>query len=185
MEKVDKMVKNNKYALVSTALVFLALILAACGQAQQGTLSEQDTKFMKEAASGGMMEVELGKMVVAKATNDQVRQFGQSMVTDHSKANDSLKQLAANKGFELPEELDQKHKETMEKLAKLSGREFDCEYMAEMVKDHEKDVESFGSYAENGNDADVKAFAADTLKVLEHHLEMAKATHQQVCGSSQ
>jgi putative membrane protein len=60
-------------------------------------LTAADTKFVKEAADGGMAEVELGQLAASKASSDDVKKFGQRMVDDHGKANDQLKQLASQK----------------------------------------------------------------------------------------
>jgi len=64
--------------------------------------SAADTKFIKEAAEGGMAEVALGQLAVEKASSADVKKFGQRMVDDHSKANDELKQLAAQKNVTCP-----------------------------------------------------------------------------------
>ncbi len=63
----------------------------------------------------------------------------------------------------------------MEKLSKLSGADFDKEYVAAMVADHEKDVAAFENVSKTAADADVKAFATKTLPTLKMHLEMIKA----------
>lgn len=130
--------------------------------------------FMTEAAQGGMAEVELGKLASTKGQNASVKQFGQQMMADHTRANNELKQLASKKNVTLPTDVGAEHKESMEKLSKLSGAEFDKEYVAEMVKDHEKDVADFQTQSESATDADVKAFAAKTLPTLKSHLEMIR-----------
>ncbi len=134
-----------------------------------------DLAFMNDAAPGGMAEVELGKMAASKAQNAEVKAFGQKMVDDHSKANDELKQIAAQKKVMLPPDVLPAHKQLMEKLSKLSGADFDKEYVAAMVEAHEKDVAAFENVSKTAADADVKAFATKTLPTLKMHLEMIKA----------
>jgi len=129
---------------------------------------------MNDAAPGGMAEVELGKLAAEKAQNAEVKAFGQKMIADHSKAGEELKQLAAQKKVMLPPDVLPTHKELMEKLSKLSGADFDREYVKAMVEAHEKDVTAFESVAKGATDADVKAFAAKTLPTLKMHLEMVK-----------
>jgi putative membrane protein len=131
-----------------------------------------DLAFMNDAAPGGMAEVEMGRMAVEQAASSEVKQFGQRMVDDHSKAGEELKQLAQQKKVMLPAETTPKQKETMDKLSKLKGMDFDREYVKGMVADHEKDVAAFEAVAKNGTDADVKAFAAKTLPTLKEHLQM-------------
>jgi putative membrane protein len=136
--------------------------------------NDEDQDFMKEAALGGLMEVELGRYAQQNAQSSRVKNFAAMMVRDHSKANDELKALAANKNITLPTILDDKHMDMMNDLKKKRGAEFDKEYMQEMVDDHDKDVDKFKRQAENGNDSDIKAFAAKTLPVLLMHQDSAK-----------
>jgi len=150
----------------------------ASGQTQAGQESApkqvDDKKFAKNAALGGMTEVELGKLAAEKGSSDAVKQFGQKMADDHSKANDQLKELAAKKSFEIPASLDSKHQSRIDKLSKLSGPAFDKAYIKDAVKDHEKDVNEFKDEAQYGSDPNVKQFAAATLPVLQQHLAAAK-----------
>jgi putative membrane protein len=133
-----------------------------------------DLAFMNDAAPGGMAEVELGNMAASKAQNAEVKAFGQKMVEDHTKAGEELKQLAAQKKVMLPPDVLPAHKQLMEKLSKLSGADFDKEYVAAMVEAHEKDVAAFENVSKTAADADVKAFATKTLPTLKMHLEMIK-----------
>jgi putative membrane protein len=121
-----------------------------------------------------MAEVELGKLATQKAASDAVKQFGQKMVDDHSKANDQLKQVASKENITIPDSLDSKHQSRIEKLSKLSGPEFDKAYIKDQVKDHKQDVSEFKSEANNGSDPNIKQFASNTLPILEQHLTMAK-----------
>jgi putative membrane protein len=137
-------------------------------------VSSAADQFMTTAAQDGMMEVELGKLAASKAQNPEIKAFGQKMVVDHGKANDELKALAAKKNIKLPTEISGGMKETVDRLSKLSGAEFDKEYVKLMVDAHDEDVEAFQTQAENAADADVKAFAQKTLPVLKSHYETIK-----------
>jgi len=147
-------------------------------QADSSTMSSSassaDAKFMKEAADGGMAEVELGQLAADKASSSDVKQFGQRMVEDHGKANGELKELAKQKHVELPAEPSAKHKATKARLEKLSGDQFDKAYMADMLKDHKKDVAAFQRESTSAQDPDVKAFASKTLPTLQEHLKHAE-----------
>jgi len=159
-------------------------LLAAFGSVSWAKHSNSSTppdqKFIKEAAQGGMAEVKLGQLAAQKAVDADVRQFGQRMVDDHSKANDELKQLAQTKGAALPGGIGSKHQKTYDKLSKLSGSAFDRAYMQAMVKDHQEDVAAFQKQANSAKDSDVKSWAATTLPTLQMHLQMAQATAQKV-----
>jgi putative membrane protein len=102
------------------------------------------------------------------------------MVTDHSKANAELKQIAARKNVTLPSASDDEHREKMDELSRLKGADFDRAYMKEMVDDHEHDVDKFREMAKDASDPDIKSFAAKTLPVLEAHQRMAKEVASEV-----
>jgi putative membrane protein len=146
--------------------------------AMAANVSSSDRKFMEKAAQGGLAEVQLGKLAADKASSDAVKQFGQRMVDDHTKANDQLKALATSKGVNVPTGLDRSTQGEMDKLQKMSGAAFDREYMNHMVSDHKKDIGEFKSAAKS-KDADVKQFASSTLPTLEQHLDLAKSAQQQ------
>ena len=139
------------------------------------TMQEVDTKFMVKAASGGMMEVELGQMAQQKAKSQKVKDFGAMMVRDHTQANNELKALAANKNVSLPASLVEEHQTHVNNMKEKAGADFDKAYMSMMVDDHEKDISDFTNESTSGNDAEVKAFAAKTLPVLQGHLTAAKS----------
>jgi putative membrane protein len=136
--------------------------------AKGGKLSAADKTFMMNAAKGGMMEVEMGKMAAQNGQSADVKKFGNRMVTDHSKANSELMALAKEEGVSLPG-------------AKSPGKwKSDKDYMDAMVKDHEKDLAEFQKEAQSGTDPDLKAFAAKYSKVVAAHLKMAQETQGKV-----
>lgn len=137
-------------------------------------VSSADKEFMNKAAEGGMAEVKLGELAASKAQSPEVKAFGQRMVVDHGKANTDLKALAAEKNVMLPADVNSEQKEMYDKLSKLSGAEFDKEYVKGMVEDHEKDVAEFKKQSTGAADSDLKTFAAKTLPTLESHLDQIK-----------
>lgn len=153
---------------------------SASNTGQTGPVSEEDSEFAVEAASGGMMEVQLGELAQQKASSQRVKDFGAMMVRDHTKANDELKSLAGMKNITLPPAPGEDHMEHIKKLTAKSGKEFDRDYMKMMVDDHQEDVDKFEKCSKDGKDADLKAFASKTLPVLRAHLDSAKAINDAV-----
>jgi putative membrane protein len=133
-----------------------------------------DSVFIAKAAAGGMAEVELGNLALAKTTNSSIKDFANMMVTDHTKANEELMAMAKNKSFTLADSLDGEHKAKADNLRNLSGTAFDKAYMATMVEDHQKTLELMRTEASTGVDANLKDFAAKTAPVVQTHLEHAQ-----------
>jgi putative membrane protein len=186
------MMKTKMMILAFTA----ALILSGCSNSTPGPentrnegtllspgadkLTDNDRDFLQKAASGGMMEVELGKVAQQTAHNQRVKDFGAMMVRDHTKANDELKKVAADKNVNIPDSMNEHHHMMMQNLKMKTSTDFDFSYMQMMLNDHNKDVGEFRTEAKQGGDADVKAFAAKTLPVLETHLDSAKAIFEAI-----
>lgn len=134
--------------------------------------------FMTKAASGGMMEVQLGQYAQDQAQNQRVKDFGAMMVRDHTKANDELKSLASTRNVTLSDSLMPEHKRHVSDLQKRKGASFDKAYMDMMVKDHQATVQDFEKASNNLSDGEVKAFATRTLPVLRGHLDSATAINK-------
>ena len=171
-----------KHCLNVVALI-MALTSTVIGQEPsarpaQGTPSAKspgaDAVFMRRAAMDGLAEVEHGRLATQNGSAAEVKQFGQRMVDDHSKAGDELKALAAQKHLTLPIELDQKHRAMQDRLAKLKGEAFDRAYVSHMVMAHQQAVTLFQGEAKAGKDAEAKAWAAKTLPVLQEHYKSAR-----------
>ena len=138
------------------------------------TLSDGDKDFATKAAQGNIAEISGGATAAQKGTSPEVKAFGNRMVNDHGKALDELKQLAQNKGIALPTDVNADQKAQADKLSKASGKDFDKQYAAAMVEDHEKDAKEFEKASKSAQDPDLKAWAAKTLPVIQDHLKMAK-----------
>jgi len=141
---------------------------------QSAGMGDTDSTFVKKAARGGLAEVEFGQLATQKASSEEVKKFGQRMVDDHTKANEQLKQVAAEKNIDLPQNLDAKDKAIKAHLEKLSGEQFDRAYMRNMVKDHQKDVAEFEHASQTIKDPAIKSFAEQILPTLRDHLKEAE-----------
>jgi putative membrane protein len=150
---------------------------AAFAAAAFAALSHEDTRFIQKAAADSLAEIELGKLAQQKAMREEVQQFAARMVEDHTNAQAELKTIAGANGVELPTAIDRKHRRLLDKLSKLSGGDFDREYMEHMVSDHKHDVREFRERAKEKDASPVKTFAANTLPTLEGHLVMAQKTN--------
>ena len=190
--------------IASAGLIISASLfgMASCNQ-EQGAVEEaqeineqrvEDTaveeqvdevsEFMTQAASSGMLEVEAGRLAQEKGQSQEVKNYGQMMVTDHTKANDQLKTLAAQQNITLPDSMSQQHMDQLQSLRDKSGAEFDQEYADLMVSSHEEAVSLFEDASDNLEDAEVKGFATTTLPTLQQHLEHANQLNETLDGDT-
>jgi putative membrane protein len=125
--------------LISAALIS---VLPAANAAPKDQ-SPQDQAFVDEAARGGKMEVDLGRLAEQNGSDAKVKDFGARMVKDHTKLNSELGTVAKSIGLTVPTALAAEQQTEYAKLAKLSGTKFDKAFMDLMVKDHTGDLAAF------------------------------------------
>jgi putative membrane protein len=130
-------------------------------------------KFLEQAAVGGMVEVEMGKIGQQKATMQGIKDFAAVIEKDHAQANAELKTLAAAKGYNLPAALPAGKKEHLADLSKSTGNDFDSYYVNMMVEDHITDIALFEG-ATKSPDTAIAAFASKVLPILQKHYKMAR-----------
>lgn len=165
------------YVMAGILIISSASIFAA-------DLSGNDSDFIKKAAKGGMAEVELGRLAARKGATPEVREFGNRMIRDHSKANRQLAALAASKGIELSKSDSLSEDVSAVHLKMLSGKSFDEAYIKMMVDDHKEDVADFQKESESAQDPDVKNFATKTLPTLQGHLTKIEQIQNDMSGSA-
>ena len=148
---------------------------AAGATAQQGGLSSQDRHFIRKAMEANASEVAAGKLAAEKATNEDIKKFGERMAQDHSKAGEELKQIASELGVKLPANPagKKKDKDEMKMLQRLKDEHFDAAYAKAQLMGHQKAVAMFRQEAQKGSAPQLKEFAEKTLPTLEEHLKLA------------
>jgi putative membrane protein len=196
----------NKITLYSASLLFGTAVaiaqsqLGGAGQQQPNTPSQQpmtpstgtmgtdagpvnqqaiaDQTFVRKALEGGAAEVQLGQLAQQKSQSDDVKQFGQKMVEDHTQLGDQMKPIAKQLGVKEPKEPSKKDKQLMSKLQSLSGPQFDEAYIQAMVKDHNQDLKEFKDAAQMAQDPNLKQVAQQGVGTISHHLQMIQQIAQ-------
>lgn len=138
-----------------------------------------DRSFVKKALEGGMAEVQLGQLAQQKSQSDDVKQFGQKMVQDHTQMGDQLiKPIAQQLSVKEPKELPKKDRELVAKLQNLSGPQFDDAYIKAMMKDHKDDLNDFKDEAQTTQNPNLKQAAQQGTNVISQHLQMIQQIAQ-------
>lgn len=172
------MKRTKSITLLSTATIALCGMLLPAPQAmaaERDTLNAADVSFIKHSAADGMAEVKLAALGVKNAVKPAVKAYAAMIVEDHTKANVNLAKLAATKGVELSHEMEPAQTKTFQTLEKSSDADFDNNFLAKMVSDHEMCVSKFERASKEARDAEVKEFADEMLPTLKAHLKKAKA----------
>jgi putative membrane protein len=141
-------------------------------QQQPGQPSPTDRMFVKNAMEGGLAEVQLAQLTLQKSSNDQVKQFAQKMIDDHTKLNEQMKPVARQLGVQAPTQISKKDSKAIAKMQGLSGSAYDQAYIQDMVKDHKKDLSDFQMEASSGSDPTVKDAANQGGQMIAQHLQL-------------
>jgi putative membrane protein len=132
-----------------------------------------DAEFLVNAASGGMLEVQLGQLAQTNAADPGVKAFGALMVKDHGEGGIKIKNLAGAKNVTLPVAVSNQQQKEFDELQKKSGHDFDKAYVKLMVSDHKEDIGEFEKEATKGTDPAIRALANSSLDMLKMHLNSA------------
>jgi len=173
---------KNLLACSLAAAVFPFLVYAQ--PILKPTVGTADRNFLRQAAEVNISEVDLGQLAQEKAAAEPVKEYAQRMITDHTAAQHTLNILAARTNIVLPDQLDAKDMALYSRLAKLSGSDFDRDYINAMVQGHTAVVSDFKSQARNAADSEVRAFASHMLPTLEEHLKLAHQDAVQIGATS-
>lgn len=172
---------------MSPYLLVVSMLAASVALAQTPTDGDAspaskmtDATFLKKLAEGNLAEVDEGRLATQKASDGEVKKFGEEMIKDHSQNNSELDALAKQHGIEVPRTIDSKHAAASAKLNAVNGSVFDSHFVRKEVQDHKETIQLLDNEIRNGQDPAVRDFAKKTLHVVQHHLEMARQLETKV-----
>ena len=142
------------------------------GSSDASSSALRDKVFLRKAIAGGLAEIQLGQLAAQQGGSDDVRQFAQRMVSDHTQLNDSLKPIAESLGIMLPTKMTSADQAHYNQLRSLSGEAFDRAYVKLMVDDHHHDLRDFRAEATSTQDASLREAAQKGSSVIRQHLTM-------------
>ena len=130
--------------------------------------------FVKKASHINLGEIDLGTLASKRSARADVKEYGQRLVTDHQKAYNDLKKIAAGDNLQVSTSIDKTHKDLATRLGALQGASFDREFLPAMVNGHKEAIQLFEAQANSGRDVALKSYAQRCLPVLRDHLKMAE-----------
>jgi putative membrane protein len=142
--------------------------------------ADMDMDFMRDANNDGLFEVKIGKYAQEHASSEDVKTLAQHMVTEHTRINNSLKELAQKKKITLTEQINDKVQKDYDKVAEKTGNDFDKEYVDMMVSKHKDGIDLFEKEWNKGKDEEIKSWANKNLPALKEHLKMAEDTRDKL-----
>jgi putative membrane protein len=161
---------------LSTGTLAAALVFAGLAAAQAAdTTSAQDKAFVAMVSQGGMFEVKLGQLAADQGSTQDLRDQGNTEAHDHQLVGDKLKGIAADAGLPFPDALNATFQGQLDTIKAMQGTAFDAAYLRAMEDVHAKDGAAFAKEAKQGSDPKLKAFAAETYRIVLRHIGELKA----------
>jgi putative membrane protein len=165
---------NMKHVLPALAATVSIGIFAPLIQAAS-TVSSADRSFIAKVSQGGMFEVKAGEVAADKGSTQDIRDQGSTEAHDHQLVGDKLTSIASAAGVTFPTTLNAKFQKELDDLTSLSGSAFDAAYLQDMEDIHAIDGAAFAQEAASGSNADLKAFAAETHRIVLRHIGELRA----------
>jgi putative membrane protein len=178
---------THNLVAVTIGSVFLSLGVWSCQERNQSvqaardtvarghtSLSAADQQFITQAEKDNIKERDLGRVVVEKSGNKDVKAYAQMLIDDHTKALDDIVSLMKSKGMNQPAGLPEVQHEALARLNGISGPTFDREFIQVMIADHKKAVSNFEHEQTAADDAAVRDYAGRILPVVQKHLQKAE-----------
>lgn len=164
---------KTRFLAAPLAAALLMTVSAGGAMAQ----SDDTKSFVEKASVSGLYEVESSKLALEKSKDADIRKFAQRMIDDHAKASAELKAAVTKSKLDsslIKTRLDENHADLLKELNGKSGNEFNEEYLDQQEDAHDAAVKLFRDYADDGDDANLKAFAQKNAPALEQHDDMVK-----------
>ncbi|WP_207513926.1 DUF4142 domain-containing protein [Longitalea luteola] len=160
-----------KKSFIGKLCVLVLVFFAACDKDddKDNNLSKIDRNFITQASYANNAEIAAGAVAAAKGSDSAVRSYGAHMVTEHTTAQDELRNLASKWGIETPLTPDSMHIALVQRISTLQGLAFDTAYMKSQVMDHIVAIELFQQEATNGENRKLRAYANKYLPHVRMH----------------
>ncbi len=159
----------------SVPLAALAVGLPLCAAYAAATVSAADQAFIAKVSQGGMFEVQAGQLAANQGKAQDIRDQGSTEAHDHQLVNDKLKSIASAAGVQVADTLNAQFQKELEDLKAQSGKAFDNAYLRDMETIHDKDGAAFAHEAKSGANPALRAFAAETHRIVERHIGELRA----------
>lgn len=160
--------------IVGAAMVCLPAMAAHKGKQDQAVDIHNDAAFLTMAAQADMTTAHIGEEAEDRAATAQVKDFAKTMVQDHKNDYTQLSELAGKLGETIPKSIDTRDVHTIMALDHYKGKTYDHMVLMREAEEHEKLVRAYKAEAQSGQDPRIKAYANQTLPVIEKHLHEAQ-----------
>jgi putative membrane protein len=170
----------NRHFAVAVTASLLALGCGAFAQDNSSGAKPSDPQIVGVVTAADQIDIDTAKLALKKSGNDQVKQFAQQMIDDHTKLQNSVNDLGKKLNVtpapsDISKSLKSASATEMKKLQGLKGKAFDTEYINNEVAYHQQVLDAAGKVLiPNAQNADLKSALEGAAPLLQGHLDHAK-----------
>ncbi len=164
-----------KFSLYILVLFFIGIgvVIASSAFAQRsGVASAAD--FVHRASLSDMFEIQSSQIALDRARSEDVKNFAQRMIDDHTQASKRLDGILKTTSMSMTKTLDAEHQGKIDELNSAPDANFDNRYISMQIAAHERAVQLFSDYGRRGMDPALKSFASEMVPTLQNHLKEAQ-----------
>jgi putative membrane protein len=172
----------KKAILLVMVILGTTAFMQSCKKENNDKYIMNNQDFVSQASSSNMFEIAAGNLAINKSSNDNVKAFGNHMISDHGQTATEMATLAAQKGWTVPAAMLPEQQNNYNTLAALSGTAFDKQFAQIMVASHIETINMFQKAASESGvpDEGLRSFAANKIPTLKEHLTDAQTLQTQV-----
>lgn len=137
--------------------------------------AEEIAETLVDVAEFDLTQRELGKLTQVSGVNADVKALGKMMETHHDESFKDLTGLAKSKNISVPTAITEDGQEEYDNLKKVASKDFDKEYLNDVLNDHKKAIDDFTKEAQKTTDVELKAFLERKVTSLTEHHKSADA----------
>ncbi len=137
-------------------------------------LTASDTRFVQTQLENNLAEIDMAQVALQRSQDQNVRNFAQKMITDHTAANGTLMPIAQGQEIGMPTAVSPKHQQMLDQLSQLNGVAFDTNYINMMIAGHEEVLGQMNEQLTNGQSQVINVWVQNTRPVVIQHEQIAE-----------
>ena len=138
-------------------------------------VESEDVEFLLQALRTDIAAMQMGELAQQRAGNADVRGYGEQLQADSSRSVQEIKGILQTLNVTTPSEPTVEAQAHHDALARLTGAEFDAQFLATMITSHEEAIEKYGAQTHANPNKQLSDLAAKALPVLREHLATAES----------
>lgn len=179
--------RNMKSSVLMAVAAFILAAVPLTAHAQGN--APTDPQIVQIVQTANHIDIDQAKLALQKSKNQQVKDFANQMISDHSSLEKSVADLAKKlnvtpQDSDTSRQLNQQAADETKKLKSLHGKAFDQEYASHEVAFHQAVIDAASkTLIPNAQNAELKSAVEGAAPLLQGHMQHAQELQQSLAAS--